>query len=253
MSMQADFAGKLLADTFTCPQGLCSWNGSDPAQRFAVYRNNVAVALSGALADNFPVTRAMVGEAFFQAMARVYTSAEPPRSALMAFYGQSFPDFIRDFPPTAGLPYLADLSRLEVLYRQAYHAADAQPVTAAELSSLLADAQVLPQVRFSLHPSLRLLDSKHAVVSLWAAHQHEAPVGQLATVNPATAESALLMRNGLEVKVVSIEAGTAEFIGKLLQELTFAAAVDTQQPLNLAAALELLIRSGAIIGFSVVE
>jgi hypothetical protein len=32
------------------PTGLCSWNGSDPAQRFAVHRNNVLAGLSDALA-----------------------------------------------------------------------------------------------------------------------------------------------------------------------------------------------------------
>ncbi len=37
-----------------------------PARRFAVYRNNVAVGLIRALEARFPVTRRLVGDAFFR-------------------------------------------------------------------------------------------------------------------------------------------------------------------------------------------
>jgi hypothetical protein len=48
--------------------------------RFGVYRNSVAVSLAGVPADTFPVTRELVGDAFFEAMARCFVAAEPPRS-----------------------------------------------------------------------------------------------------------------------------------------------------------------------------
>ncbi|MBK6864396.1 MAG: putative DNA-binding domain-containing protein, partial [Ideonella sp.] len=43
--MSAAFARALLQPDAPCPAGLKTWNGSDPAKRFAVYRNNVVVSL----------------------------------------------------------------------------------------------------------------------------------------------------------------------------------------------------------------
>ena len=54
MNNQAAFAQALLDPDLPCPSGLCTWNGSDPARRFAVYRNNVVVSLIDALADIVP-------------------------------------------------------------------------------------------------------------------------------------------------------------------------------------------------------
>lgn len=245
-----EFAKCLLQEAFACPPGLHSWNGSDPAQRFAVYRNNVTVSLIDALADTYPVVQAMVGEDFFRAMACLFIRAEPPRSPVLAWYGNTFADFIEGFAPAGSLPYLADLARLEMRYVQAYHAADAAPVPLAKLAGLLGDENALARVRFTLHPALHLVRSRYAVVSLWAAHQDEAPTNSLGAIDPNLGEAAILMRQGLEVEIIPIEAGAAEFIDNLRSNATFAAAVNTVAPFNLGAALELLLRCGAITHFT---
>lgn len=51
MNSQSAFALPLLNSGLPCPGGLKSWNNSDPATRYAVYRNNVTVSLIDALAD----------------------------------------------------------------------------------------------------------------------------------------------------------------------------------------------------------
>jgi hypothetical protein len=139
MSIHASFSDALLDPAAPCPPGLSSWNGSDPAQRFAIYRNNVVVGLVDALADTYPVTQELVGEAFFRAMVREFVRAAPPRSPVLALYGQGFAEFIESFPPAAGLPYLAEVARLEMLRVRAWHAADAVPVTHKALATALAD------------------------------------------------------------------------------------------------------------------
>lgn len=244
MTTQDEFAACLLQQA--CPQGLRTWNGSDPAQRYAVYRNNVRLSLSEALADTFPVTQAMVGEEFFRAMAHSFVCAEPPKSPLLVLYGEHFPDFIQGFAPAAGLPYLADLARLEMRYVKAYHAADAAPLALSELASLLGDESALPGVHFTLHPSLQLIRSRYAVVSLWAAHQDAAPAGRLGSIDVESGEAAILIRQGLDVEVIPIEQGAAEFIDNLHNHYGFAAAAQTATAFDLGAALELLLRCTAI-------
>ncbi|MBI5109826.1 MAG: putative DNA-binding domain-containing protein [Rhodocyclales bacterium] len=252
--MSADFAAALLATDGRCPPGLTCWNGSAPEKRFAVYRNNVVVGLVDALADSFPVTQTLVGEDFFRAMAREFVRRTPPRSPVLALYGEGFAEFVEGFPPAAGLPYLADVARLELLRVRSFHAADARPVTQQHLDRLLADQAALPQARFALHPALFVLTSAHAVVSLWAAHQSESAALQLAGLDTTQAEAALVCRHQLEVGIYRIGPGAAGFITALQQDANLSAAAEqaltTDADVDLTATLGLLLQAGAIVGIT---
>src|SRR5580698_2819508 len=67
--------------------------GAPDARRFAVYRNNVAVGLIGALEARYPVSRRIAGDEQFRAMARAFARAHKPRSPVMIAYGEDFPEF----------------------------------------------------------------------------------------------------------------------------------------------------------------
>ncbi len=223
MSTQHEFFDALLDPARPIPAGLTTWNGSDPAVRFAVYRNNVIVSLIDALADSYPVAQELVGEEFFRAMARLYVDAEPPRSRVLAFYGTSFPDFIEHFPPAASVPYLSDVARLEMLRVRAYHAAECATLPADAIAQSLADVDQLPTSVIRFHPSVRLLRSQYAAASLWAAHQG---IEDIATVDPEVAENVLVMRPHVDVEVIRVSASTADFIARLLDGATLGTAVE---------------------------
>jgi hypothetical protein len=248
--MNADFSDGLLAGDGRCPPGLRTWNGSDPARRFAVYRNNVVVGLIDALADSFPVTRELVGDEFFRAMAREYVRGAPPGSPVLALYGAGFAGFIDAFAPVAGLPYLGDVARLEFLRVRSFHAADAPALAAPRLAARLADPDGLPQVCLQLHPSVFLLDSPHAVVSLWAAHQPEAAGFDLGRIDTTRAEAALVCRADLQVAIYRIDRGAAAFVGALVQGASFGAAsaqaLASEPGTKLGETLALLLQAGAI-------
>ena len=247
MSPQRCFAEALLEPEQACPPGLITWNASDPARRFAVYRNNVIVSLVDALADTFAVTQDLVGEAFFRAMARVFAYTNPPTSRLLVFYGETFPEFIERFPPAASLPYLADVARLEFLRVRAYHAADVAPVRSEDIVAVLADEDKLPDLGLALHPSLAVLDSAAAVVALWAAHQG---IGDLATLVPDVPETALIVRDGLDVEVMSIPRASGVFIKALKRGATLGDAMALAQrsdpDFDATLPLALLIQKSAI-------
>ncbi|MBP6655073.1 MAG: putative DNA-binding domain-containing protein [Propionivibrio sp.] len=247
MSPQRCFAEALLEPEQACPPGLITWNASDPARRFAVYRNNVIVSLVDALADTFAVTQDLVGEAFFRAMARVFAYTNPPTSRLLVFYGETFPEFIERFPPAASLPYLADVARLEFLRVRAYHAADVAPVRSEDIVAVLADEDKLPDLGLALHPSLAVLDSAGAVVSLWAVHQG---VGDLATLVPDVPETALVVRDGLDVEVMKIPRATGVFIKAVKRGATLGDAMALAQrsdpDFDATLPLALLIQKSAI-------
>jgi Putative DNA-binding domain len=71
--------------------------GAPDARRFAVYRNNVAVGLIGALEARYPVSRRLAGDDLFRAMARAFVRAHKPRSPVMIAYGVEFPEFVAEY------------------------------------------------------------------------------------------------------------------------------------------------------------
>ncbi|HWH89174.1 MAG TPA: DNA-binding domain-containing protein [Pseudomonas sp.] len=243
MSTQADFAAALLDVQLPCPDGLCSRNGADPSRRFAVYRNNVQSSLINALADSYPVVVQLVGDEFFHAMTAVFVQGQPPQSPLMSRYGEDFADFIAQFEPIAGVPYVADVARLEHLRTVAYHAADAQPIRPEQVSAALASPQTLDGLCFELHPSLHLLDSAYAVVAIWAAHQQEQ---SLAGIGLNQGQHALVLRNGLDVEVFALDSGASVFIRHLVKGSSLLAAAENSPPFDLAQTLALLIAHNAI-------
>jgi hypothetical protein len=71
--------------------------GAPDARRFAVYRNNVAVGLIGAIEARYPVSRRIAGDDLFRAMARVFVRTHRPRTPVMIAYGAEFPEFVADY------------------------------------------------------------------------------------------------------------------------------------------------------------
>ncbi|MBA1428625.1 putative DNA-binding domain-containing protein [Pseudomonas fluorescens] len=247
MSVQSAFADALLAAHGGCPDGLFSSNGADPASRFAVYRNNVHGSLINALTASYPVTLQLVGDEFFRAMAGLFIQANPPASPLINEYGSRLADFIQAFEPADSVPYLADVARLERLRIRAYHAADTPTLCQQHILQHLQGQENLGQLSLQLHPSLATLSSAFAVVTVWAAHQTD---GDLAGLSPWPAQSALVLRQDLAVKVFAIDSGSVAFINCLNQgtglEMAVEHALQASSEFDLHRCLTLLISHDAI-------
>ncbi len=70
----------------------------------AVYRNTVLAGAVEALAANFPVVRALVGEEMFAAVAVDHASECPPRNPVLAHYGAAFAEWIEEQVWASQLP-----------------------------------------------------------------------------------------------------------------------------------------------------
>ena len=244
MTHRAAFAAALFDPARPCPPGLRAWNGSDPAVRFAVHRNNVVVSLVEALADTFAVVRELVGDEFFAAMAREFAQAHPPRSPVLALYGDAMPEFIERFAPADGVPHLVDIARLEHARIRACHAADVPARGAQAVAARLARPEALPGARLALPPGVSIVASRHAVVSLWAAHQ--GTDDEIACVDPERPEGALVLREGEDAVVVAIDLPTAHWLQRLAAGSTLAEAACAAPQLDLAAAFGVLLRHPAL-------
>lgn len=252
--MQHSFAGALLDPDLHPSLSLRTWNGSDPAKRLAVYRNNVVGSLIEALADTFPVVEQLVGTEFFRAMAAQFVRNHPPTSCILANYGDRFPEFVENFAPASGLPYLPDVARLEFDRVVAYHAFDADCVSGQELARVLTEPEQLPAMKLRLHPSVHVVESRFAVVSLWEAHQTD---GEPQCVDISLGESALVLRHETDVLVVPAPLGTTSFVsavkaGAVLGDAAATAAA-THADFDLSAAFSMLLSLAAISSFESME
>ena len=135
----------------------------------AIYRNTVIHGAVEALAANYPVVARIVGQEMFEGIAVEFATGEPPNSAVLALYGETFAQWIERQPWKEDLPYLADVARVERLHIESFMAADAEPL------------QHLPEEDVStlglrLHPTARFSWLQSPAMSIWLAHQQPLPI-----------------------------------------------------------------------------
>jgi len=244
---QGKWSAALLGPNASPPDGLVAWNGSSVAQRFSVYRNNVASSLADALVDTFPVCRSLVGDEFFRAMALEFVRRHPPTSPVLAFYGRDFPSFVEQFPPVQGVPYLSDVARLERAYIDVFHAADGEEVCLATLQEALCTPEQMARARVMLRPTVALLPSSYPIVSLWQAHRTG---GDMLGIDLSARENAYVVRTGLSVGVSCEPNGFYEFTGALMRGRALMDAMndalEADPAFDLTMSLTVLIRDQAI-------
>ncbi|MDE2133842.1 MAG: putative DNA-binding domain-containing protein [Alphaproteobacteria bacterium] len=168
-------------------------------RRFTIYKNNVYARLVDALRDTFPAVERLVGEEFFRFAAVEYIAKTSPKIATLLTYGAEFPGFLAALPPTAGIPYLADVARLEFAYLEAYHARDASPLGRA--AAIVGG----DDVRLPLHPSARLMTSPFQVSRIWELNRNEASFDNVTL--PQLREYLLVIRPAREVEVRRLHLG----------------------------------------------
>ncbi|HTI31061.1 MAG TPA: DNA-binding domain-containing protein [Sphingomonas sp.] len=187
----------------------------------AVHRNTAAKAALDALADNYPVIRALVGDDAFTAAAIDYLAAHPPVEPRLCVYGETFAAFLGNYAPFAELPYLADVARVERMAVEALFAADSAPLDGTTFT----DAVHLDRV-LDLHPATRFAAFGSPAGTLWQAHQPDGDPEMLEAL--AWTEELVLVTRPFDALIVTVLPVAAA---------PFLAACAAGQPLGEAAAL----------------
>lgn len=121
----------------------------------AVYRDAYALRLIEALTTDYPGLLAMAGPDDFDLMARTYIAARPSTHPSVRWFGRALADFLAATPPFSATPAAADMARFEWALGEAFDAADAEPLTFAQLAA--APPQAWESLRLSFIPALRRL------------------------------------------------------------------------------------------------
>jgi hypothetical protein len=212
------------------------------ATRFEVYRASFDANLGQALRDTYPVTYRLVGEDYFSQVARAYLRAHPSRSGDIHAFGTEFDAFLAAQDAVEYLPYLPGVARLEWLAHQAFHAADAGPLTLADLTELPGDAQG----GLCLLPCVGLMLSEYPVHRIWQVNQ-ESWTGDAAVNLDEGGVQLAIFREGLEIVLLPLDVEAYSLARALLEcgslEAAFEAATEGD---SLGRALHALIVAGLV-------
>jgi hypothetical protein len=246
---QSEFAAALLGSSLPAPSRLISPRGETSAKRFAVYRNNVVSGLIEALKESFPAVHRIVGTEFFDAMARVYVVRHPPRSPILLEYGSGFAEFIATFEPSATLPYLSDVCRIERAWLEAYHAAESFPIGPGRLAAI-PSAQI-PNLRLELHPSVRLIRSRFPALTIWKTNIEGAT--PIPVDLDSGGEDILIARPLADVSIRSLSRAGMDFVQALAGRSTVLRAAEiarsSDPDFSLSNAFAGLIAMGVFVNY----
>lgn len=237
------FRAALLDPAQPVPKGLLDGAGQPTQKRFDVYRNNVTVALIEALRAAFPVVRKLLGNANFDQLAPLYARAHPPKSPLMMHYGADMPPFLEGFAPLKHIGYLADVARLELAMRRAYHAADATPLEAARLAEV--DPDTLMASTLGLAPAVQCVPSPWPLFDIWRFNMQDG-----AEKPRAQPQSVLITRADFDPLPHPLTAAETAWLSAIGTKATFSDAQDAAAALDpdfdLSPLLTVLLQHGAL-------
>ena len=222
----------------------------DPPTRIAIYRNNVLGNYRKIFGATFPVVRRLVGEPFFDEATEQFVRGHPSSRGDVNHYGGDFAAFLASYPPARGLRYLADVAHLEWAIDQANIAADAAALDVAALAAVAPDA--LAELRFGLHPAVRLIASFFPILRIWQVNQPEY-VGDPQINLDEGADTLLVTRGTDGIAIERISTGEHAFLGALAANATLgdattlAAAVESA--FNLADALRRHVANQVVVAF----
>jgi hypothetical protein len=135
-------------------------------------------------------------------------------------------------------------------YVAAFHAADAEPVGASAWQTLLARPDDLTTTRFRFQPSLQVLRSEYAIVSLWAAHQADADRA-LDSIDPDAPENAWVIRRDWRVGILNMPDSDTDFLAALQSGQSFGTAADAQNKhpdFDLSRCLSVFVAEQLVVG-----
>jgi hypothetical protein len=213
---------------------------------FAVYRNTVAQGCLDALRANYPTVRALLGGDCFDGAALAFLQHSPPTDGRLLLYGAGFSGHLARWEPTATLPYLPDVARLDRLWTESHAAADAPVAAPAMLADLSPEA--LGRLHLLPHPATRWLwCAQHPGYTLWQRHREALPIE---APLPWRGEGALLTRPGAAVRWHALDAAGCTLLDQCAHGLSLgeaaAATLHAHSTADLGALFAQLLRAGAL-------
>lgn len=122
-------------------------------ERLEIYNRQYWYRILGALAEDFPALRAVVGASAFDALSIAYLKANPSRSFTLRNLGSKLADWLLANPQATGRRHhlAVDVTRIEWAFIEAFDNGERTPLTVDQIATLDAGS------RLALQPHLILI------------------------------------------------------------------------------------------------
>ncbi len=131
-------------------------------ERLEIYNRQYWFRVLGALAEDFPALRAVVGGRDFEALSVAYLTAHPSRSFSLRNLGSKLVEWLAAHPQFAGRRHrlAVDVARIEWAFVEAFDLAEREPLTLEQIATLDGGS------RLALQPHVQLLALEYAADDL---------------------------------------------------------------------------------------
>lgn len=153
---QTALDGRAMADvaaSFIAPNSRLT-----PFERLEIYNRQYWLRILGALAEDFPALRAVVGAKRFEELSIAYLTVYPSRSFTLRNLGSKLVEWLIANPQWTGRRHAlaVDLARIEWAFVEAFDNAERMPLTLDQIATLDAGS------RLALQPHVQLLALNYA-------------------------------------------------------------------------------------------
>ena len=163
--LQEDFQGYLLTTDARMHPHVHGSAQVSAEERLAIYANAYRLRLLEALGTDYPGLHTVLGDDDFDAMGRAYIAAHPSAYFSLRWFGDRMSEFLRSTAPYSQYPVFAEMATFEWAKSDAFDAADSAVADISDMAAIPPDAW--PGLRFVPHPSLRRLDLRWNVPTVW--------------------------------------------------------------------------------------
>src|SRR3569833_63076 len=131
-------------------------------ERLEIYNRQYWFRILGALAEDFPALRSVIGSRAFDAMSVAYLNAHPSRSFTLRNLGSHLADWLTANPHFAGRrsSLAVEVARIEWAFIEVFDSAEREPLTLEQIATLEGDSHL------ALQPHLQLVELEYPVDDL---------------------------------------------------------------------------------------
>ncbi len=164
-TLQAEFLLSISQEKGAVVDTVMSTPALDSEARLKIYRHAYFARLKQVLAQDYPALATMLGDTAFDQLCAAYIKKNPSDNTSIRWFGEKMPGFLAITTPYCKHGVLAEIAEWERLLRKIFDAANAQPLTLAQLQSL--PAEQWPELRLVLIPASIEVSLRFNTVALW--------------------------------------------------------------------------------------
>jgi len=154
----------------------------DKQVQLEIYSYAYVARLLEALQTNYPAVYQLLGDDEFSRMGKRYLDGHPSSRVSIRWFGDGLASFLANTKPYRELPLLPELAQVEWALRHTVDAADAERLQVDDLANI--EATEWAGLRFSLQPSVTLLELQWNAPQVWKSLTEESAASEEHAVEP---------------------------------------------------------------------